>query len=294
MKSMDCEKIIKFRKDDGAFESWLYSLTSKSLTYIDYDVNDEPDFDDYENFSENTYNRIMRNVKGNKNKCYKTYIYQDSRDYNENLNIAPISENINVKTVVIEYGLDDITVYLNPEINNPNLMKFTEENDISKVSKEFINELSAEVSEKVLEKFNNFALNIINSNFTEDEINTIFKNLSNSAMLNLILTMTPEFFQSVTLLSEDSKSLIEKLSYTNKIEESIQGYERIVEDFETRINNLENRTDDVEEDILDEINTTNAPSLTSEFIENLIADPRFMESLEELIVAKIEEKQLDN
>ena len=291
---MNCEKIIKFRKDDGAFESWLYSLTSKSLTYVDYDVNDEPDFDDYENFSENTYNRMMRNVKGNKNKCYKTYIYQDSKDYNENLNIAPVDENITVKTVVIEYGLDDIIVYLNPEIDNPNLMKFIEENDISKVSKEFINELSAEVSEKVLEKFNNFALNIINSNFTEDEINTIFKNLSNSAMLNLILSMTPEFFQSVKLLSEDSKSLIEKLSYTNKIEESIQGYEKTIEDFETRINNLENRTDDVEEDILDEINTTNAPLLTSEFIENLIADPRFMESLEELIVAKIEEKQLDN
>ena len=291
---MNCEKIIKFKKDDGAFESWLYSLTSKSLTYVDYDVNDEPDFDDYENFSENTYNRMMRNVKGNKNKCYKTYIYQDSKDYNENLNIAPVDENITVKTVVIEYGLDDIIVYLNPEIDNPNLMKFIEENDISKVSKEFINELSAEVSEKVLEKFNNFALNIINSNFTEDEINTIFKSLSNSAMLNLILSMTPEFFQSVKLLSEDSKSLIEKLSYTNKIEESIQGYEKLMEDFETRINNLENRTDDVEEDILDEINTTNAPLLTSEFIENLIADPRFMESLEELIVAKIEEKQLDN
>ena len=291
---MNCEKIIKFKKDDGAFESWLYSLTSKSLTYVDYDVNDEPDFDDYENFSENTYNRMMRNVKGNKNKCYKTYIYQDSKDYNENLNIAPVDENITVKTVVIEYGLDDIIVYLNPEIDNPNLMKFIEENDISKVSKEFINELSAEVSEKVLEKFNNFALNIINSNFTEDEINTIFKNLSNSAMLNLILSMTPEFFQSVKLLSEDSKSLIEKLSYTNKIEESIQGYEKIVEDFETRINNLENRTDDVEENVLDEIDTVNSPLLTPEFIENLIADPRFMETLAELIEAKIEEKQLES
>lgn len=291
---MNCEKIIKFRKDDGAFEFWLYSLTSKSLTYTEYDVNDELDFNVYHDFSENTYNRIIKTIKNNPNKCYKTYIYQDSRDYNENLNIAPVDENITVKTVVIEYGLDDIMVYLNPEIDNPNLMKFIEENDISKVSKEFINELSAEVSEKVLEKFNNFALNIINSNFTEDEINTIFKNLSNSAMLNLILTMTPEFFQCVKLLSEDSKSLIEKLSYTNKIEESIQGYEKIVEDFETRINNLENRTDDVEEDILDEINTTNAPLLTPEFIENLIADPRFMDSLTELIEAKIEEKQLDN
>lgn len=291
---MNCEKIIKFRKDDGAFESWLYSLTAKSLTYVDYDVNDELDFNIAEGFTENTYNRILRTIKNNPNKCYKIYIYQDSRDYNENLNIAPVDESITVKTVVIEYGLDDITVYLNPKIVNPNLMKFIEENDISKVSKEFINELSAEVSEKVLEKFNNFALNIINSNFTEDEINTIFKNLSNSAMLNLILSMTPEFFKSVKLLSEDSKSLIEKLSYTNKIEESIQGYEKIVEDFETRINNLENRTDDVEEDILDEINTTNAPLLTPEFIENLIADPRFMETLAELIEAKIEEKQLES
>lgn len=291
---MNCEKIIKFKKEDGAFESWLYSLTAKSLTYVDYDVNDELDFNIAEGFTENTYNRILRTIKNNPNKCYKIYIYQDSKDYNENLNIAPVDENITVKTVVIEYGLDDITVYLNPEINNPHLMKFIEENDISKVSKEFINELSAEVSEKVLEKFNNFALNIINSNFTEDEINTIFKNLSNSAMLNFILSMTPEFFQSVKLLSEDSKSLIEKLSYTNKIEESIQGYEKIVEDFETRINNLENRTDDVEEDILDEINTTNAPLLTPEFIENLIADPRFMETLAELIEAKIEEKQLES
>jgi hypothetical protein len=291
---MNCEKIIKFKKDDGAFESWLYLLTSKSLTYVDYDVNDELDYNMANIFSENTYNRIIKTIKNNPNKCYKTYIYQDSKDYNENLNIAPVDENITVKTVVIEYGLDDIIVYLNPEIDNPNLMRFIEENDISKVSKEFINELSAEVSEKVLEKFNNFALNIINAKFTEDEINTIFKNLSNSAMLNLILSMTPEFFQSVKLLSEDSKSLIEKLSYTNKIEESIQGYEKIIEDFETRINNLENRTDDVEEDILDEINTVNSYTITPEFIENLIADPRFMESLEELIVAKIEEKQLDN
>lgn len=291
---MNCEKIIKFKKDDGAFESWLYLLTSKSLTYVDYDVNNELDYNMANIFSENTYNRIIKTIKNNPNKCYKTYVYQDSKDYNENLNIAPIDENITVKTVVIEYGLDDITIYLNPEIKNPYLMRFIEENDISKVSKEFINELSAEVSEKVLEKFNNFALNIINAKFTEDEINTIFKNLSNSAMLNLILSMTPEFFQSVKLLSEDSKSLIEKLSYTNKIEESIQGYEKIIEDFETRINNLENRTDDVEEDILDEINTVNSYTITPEFIENLIADPRFMESLEELIVAKIEEKQLDN
>ena len=291
---MDCEKILNFKKDDVAFENWLYSLTSKSLTYVDYDVNDELDFNIAEGFTENTYNRILRTIKNNPNKCYKTYIYQDSKDYNENLNIAPVDENITVKSVVIEYGLEDITVYLNPEIDNPNLMKFIEENDISKVSKEFINELSAEVSEKVLEKLNNFALNIINSKFKEDEINTIFKNLSNSAMLNLILSMTPEFFQSVKLLSEDSKSLIEKLSYTNKIEESIKGYETIVEDFETRIINLENRTDDVEEDILDEINTENSNTLTPEFIENLITDPRFMDSLTELIDAKIEEKLVEN
>lgn len=291
---MDCEKILNFKKDDVAFESWLNSLTSKSLTYVDYDVNDELDFNVAEGFTENTYNRILRTIKNNPNKCYKTYIYQDSKDYNENLNIAPVDESITVTSVVIEYGLEDITVYLNPEIDNPNLMKFIEENDISKVSKEFINELSVEVSEKVLEKLNNFALNIINSNFTEDEINTIFKNLSNSAMLNLILSMTPEFFQSVKLLSEDSKSLIEKLSYTNKIEESIKGYETIVEDFETRINNLENRTDDVEEDILDEINNENSNSLTPEFIENLITDPRFMDSLTELIDAKIEEKLVEN
>lgn len=292
---MDCEKILNFKKDDVAFENWLYSLTSKSLTYVDYDVNDELDFNVTHVFSENTYNRILRTIKNKPNKCYKTYIYQDSSNYNENLNIAPVDENIIVKHTVIKYGLnEDITVYLNPEIDNPNLMKFIEVNDISKVSKEFINELSAEVSEKVLEKLNNLALNIINSNFTEDEINTIFKNLSNSAMLNLILTMTPEFFQSVKLLSEDSKSLIEKLSYTNKIEESIKGYETIVEDFETRINNLENRTDDVEEDILDEINNENSNSLTPEFIENLITDPRFMDSLTELIDAKIEEKLVEN
>ena len=292
---MDCEKILNFKKDDVAFENWLYSLTSKSLTYVDYDVNDELDFNVTHVFSENTYNRILRTIKNKPNKCYKTYIYQDSSNYNENLNIAPVDENIIVKHTVIEYGLnEDITVYLNPEIDNPNLMKFIEVNDISKVSKEFINELSAEVSEKVLEKLNNLALNIINSNFTEDEINTIFKNLSNSAMLNLILTMTPEFFQSVKILSEDSKSLIEKLSYTNKIEESIKGYETIVEDFETRINNLENRTDDVEEDILDEINNENSNSLTPEFIENLITDPRFMDSLTELIDAKIEEKLVEN
>lgn len=292
---MDCEKILNFKKDDVAFENWLYSLTSKSLTYVDYDVNDELDFNVTHVFSENTYNRILRTIKNKPNKCYKTYIYQDSSNYNENLNIAPVDENIIVKHTVIEYGLnEDITVYLNPEIDNPNLMKFIEVNDISKVSKEFINELSAEVSEKVLEKLNNLALNIINSNFTEDEINIIFKNLSNSAMLNLILSMTPEFFQSVKLLSEDSKSLIEKLSYTNKIEESIKGYETIVEDFETRINNLENRTDDVEEDILDEINNENSNSLTPEFIENLITDPRFMDSLTELIDAKIEEKLVEN
>lgn len=291
---MDCEKILNFKKDDVAFENWLYSLTSKRLSYTDYDVNNELDLDDYEDFLENTYNRIIRTIKGNKNKCYKTYIYPHKDNYNENLNIAPVDESITVTSVVIEYGLEDITVYLNPEINNPNLMKFIEENDISKVSKEFINELSAEVSEKVLEKLNNFALNIINSKFKEDEINTIFKNLSNSAMLNLILSMTPEFFQSVKLLSEDSKSLIEKLSYTNKIEENIKTYETIVEDFETRITNLENRTDDVEEDILDEINTENSNNLTPEFIENLITDPRFMDSLTELIDAKIEEKLVEN
>lgn len=296
---MEFEKVIKFTEDDGAFDTWLNSLTAKSLSYVDVNANEEIDFNEEHTFSEKTYDRIMKTVKEPNEKIYKKYIYQESDDYNENLNLTPIgTEDIVTKHLILEYGNNEIILYLNPDINNPKMFKEVEQlNDISQVSKEFITELSDKVIEKVGETFNSLSMNILNSNFSEDEIQTIFKNLSNSAILKVILIMTPEFFESVKLLSDDSKSLISKLSRIGEVETKLEKLEKSIEDADIKIENIENRTENNENELIEELvipeNKIETP-ITEKFISELFENAEFNEKLLIAIESKIEEQMADN
>lgn len=297
---MECEKIIKFTEDDGAFDTWLNSLTAKNLVYIDFNTDEEIDFDNEHTFGEKTYHRIIKVVKEPNERIYKKYIYQESSDYNENLNLTPIgTEDIITKHLIIEYGNNEIILYLNPDINNPNIFKEVQQlNDISQVSKEFITELSDKVIEKVGETFNSLSMNILNSNFSEDEIQTIFKNLSNSAILKVILIMTPEFFESVKLLSDDSKSLIEKLSRIVEVETKLTKLEKSIEEADSKIENIENRTENNENDLTEELiiseNKVEKPVITEKFISELFENAEFNEKLLIAIESKLEEQMADN
>lgn len=297
---MECEKIIRFTKDDGAFDIWLNSLTAKNLVYIDFNTDEKIDFDDEHTFGERTYNKIMNAVKKPEEKIYKKYIYQESSDYNENLNLTPIgTEDIITKHLIVEYGNNEIILYLNPDINNPNIFKEVQQlNDISQVSKEFITELSDKVIENVGETFNSLSMNILNSNFSEDEIKTIFKNLSNSAILKVILIMTPEFFESVKLLSDDSKSLIEKLSRIVEVETKLEKLEKSIEEADIKIENIENRTENNENELIEELvipeNKIETPVITEKFISELFENAEFNEKLLIAIESKIEEHMADN
>lgn len=297
---MECEKIIKFTEDDGAFDTWLNSLTAKNLVYIDFNTDEEIDFADEHTFGEKTYHRIIKVVKEPNEKIYKKYIYQESSDYNENLNLTPIgTEDIITKHLIVEYGNNEIILYLNPDIDNPNIFKEVQQlNDISQVSKEFITELSDKVIEKVGETFNSLSMNILNSNFSEDEIQTIFKNLSNSAILKVILIMTPEFFESVKLLSDDSKSLIEKLSRIGEVETKLTKLEKSIEEADSKIENIENRTENNENDLTEELiiseNKVEKPVITEKFISELFENAEFNEKLLIAIESKLEEQMADN
>lgn len=297
---MECEKIIKFTEDDGAFDTWLNSLTAKSLSYVDVNTDEKIDFNDEHTFSEKTYNRIMKTVKEPNEKIYKKYIYQESSEHNENLNLTPIgTEDIVTKHLILEYGNNEIILYLNPDINNPKMFKEVEQlNDISQVSKEFITELSDKVIEKVGETFNSLSMNILNSNFSEDEIQTIFKNLSNSAILKVILIMTPEFFESVKLLSDDSKSLIDKLSRIVEVETKLEKLEKSIEEADIKIENIENRTENNENELIEELvipeNKIETPVITEKFISELFENAEFNKKLLIAIESKIEEQMADN
>ena len=297
---MEFEKVIKFTEDDGAFDTWLNSLTAKSLSYVDVNANEEIDFNEEHTFSEKTYDRIMKTVKEPNEKIYKKYIYQESDDYNENLNLTPIgTEDIITKHLILEYGINEIILYLNPDIDNPKMFKEVEQlNDISQVSKEFITELSDKVIEKVGETFNSLSMNILNSNFSEDEIQTIFRNLSNSAILKVILIMTPEFFESVKLLSDDSKSLIDKLSRIVEVETKLEKLEKSIEEADIKIENIENRTENNENELIEELvipeNKTEKPVITENFISELFENAEFNEKLLIAIESKIEEQMADN
>lgn len=297
---MECEKIIRFTEDDGAFDTWLNSLTSKNLIYVDFNTDEEIDFKDNHTFSEKTYNRIMKIVKEPNEKIYKKYIFQESSEHNENLNLTPIgTEDIVTKHLILEYGDNEIILYLNPDIDNPEMFKEVEQlNDISQVSKEFITELSDKVIEKVGETFNSLSMNILNSNFSEDEIQTIFKNLSNSAILKVILIMTPEFFESVKLLSDDSKSLIDKLSRIVEVETKLEKLEKSIEDADIKIENIENRTENNENELIEELvipeNKIETPVITEKFISELFENAEFNEKLLIAIESKIEEQMADN
>ncbi len=290
---MEFEKVIKFTEDDGAFDTWLNSLTAKSLSYVDVNANEEIDFNEEHTFSEKTYDRIMKTVKEPNEKIYKKYIYQESDDYNENLNLTPIgTEDIVTKHLILEYGNNEIILYLNPDINNPKMFKEVEQlNDISQVSKEFITELSDKVIEKVGETFNSLSMNILNSNFSEDEIQTIFKNLSNSAILKVILIMTPEFFESVKLLSDDSKSLISKLSRIGEVETKLEKLEKSIEEADIKIENIENRTENNENELIEELvipeNKIETPVITEKFISELFENAEFNEKLLIAIESKL-------
>lgn len=171
-------------------------------------------------------------------------------------------------------------------------------NDISQVSKEFITELSDKVIEKVGETFNSLSMNILNSNFSEDEIQTIFKNLSNSAILKVILIMTPEFFESVKLLSDDSKSLISKLSRIGEVETKLEKLEKSIEEADIKIENIENRTENNENELIEELvipeNKIETPVITEKFISELFENAEFNEKLLIAIESKIEEQMADN
>lgn len=296
---MECEKIIRFTEEDGAFDTWLNSLTAKSLSYVDVNANEEIDFNEEHTFSEKTYDRIMKTVKEPNEKIYKKYIYQESSDYNENLNLTPIgTEDIITKHLILEYGSNEIILYLNPDIDNPKMFKEVEQlNEISQVSKEFITELSDKVIEKVGETFNSLSMNILNSNFSEDEIQTIFKNLSNSAILKIILIMTPEFFESVKLLSDDSKSLIEKLSQLKSFEEKLLKLDKNIDDVNNKLENIENRTENNENELIEELvipENKITPVITENFISELFENAEFNEKLLIAIESKIEEQMADN
>lgn len=296
---MECEKIIRFTEGDGAFDTWLNSLTAKNLVYIEFDTYEKIDLSDEHTFDERTYNKIMKAVKKPEEKIYKKYIYQESSDYNENLNLTPIgTEEIITKHLILEYGSNEIILYLNPDIDNPKMFKEVEQlNDISQVSKEFITELSDKVIEKVGETFNSLSMNILNSNFSEDEIQTIFKNLSNSAILKVILIMTPEFFESIKLLSDDSKSLIEKLSQLKSFEEKLLKLDKNIDDVNNKLENIENRTENNENELIEELvipENKITPVITEKFISELFENAEFNEKLLIAIESKIEEQMADN
>ena len=129
--------------------------------------------------------------------------------------------------------------YLNPDVKNPNMEKSLQ-NKNEELPEAFIKyqkELTKQILKDISETVNNTALSVLNTNFSEEEVKIIFKNLSNSAILKIVKRATDEFFETVKILSDDGKTVIENLN-------KVKGFSKEVENLEIRIEQLNGHLND--------------------------------------------------
>lgn len=271
-----CSDIIEFEIGDTAIEDYLEQLSAKELLYIDEWKKGKPVFTEWEKFTQATSEKIVRDIARFDMK--PRYIYQPKDSLNKNENLTPAGKSdIVSRHVIILMEDSKIKVLLEPEVENPDIMPKDEETSLNENSAtdKLLNEFSEEVKEKAIEKLNNIGLNILNSCFNEDEIQTIFRNLANSTFAQTVKMMTPELYKTIAGLSEMSAGDVARHEYISALDTEIKEKEKELSELDTKLDTIKSLHEEISEKIK-EISS-------KDFIKNITESIRTSEEFLQMI-----------
>lgn len=234
-----CIETVEFEIGDTALEDYLEQLSVKELLYIDDWKEGKPVFTSWETFTQATADRIIRDISNFNMKA--RYIYQPKHSLNRNENLTPAGKSdIVSRHVIILMEDGKIKVLLEPDIENPDIMPKDEETSLyeNSATDKLLNEFSEEVKEKAIEKLDNMALNILNTYFNEEEIQTIFRNLANSTFAQTVKMMTPELYKAIAGLSEMSAGDVARHEYISSLDKEISEKEKELSNLDTKLDKI--------------------------------------------------------
>lgn len=275
-----CSDIIEFEIGDTAIEDYLEQLSAKELLYIDEWKKGKPVFTEWEKFTQATSEKIVRDIARFDMK--PRYIYQPKDSLNKNENLTPAGKSdIVSRHVIILMEDSKIKVLLEPEVENPDIMPKDEETSLNENSAtdKLLNEFSEEVKEKAIEKLDNIGLNILNSCFNEDEIQTIFRNLANSTFAQTVKMMTPELYKAIAGLSEMSAGDVARHEYISALDTEIKEKEKELSELDTKLDTIKSLHEEISEKIK-EISS-------KDFIKNITESIRSSEEFLQMIDNKV-------
>lgn len=271
-----CSDIIEFEIGDTAIEDYLEQLSAKELLYIDEWKKGKPVFTEWEKFTQAISEKIVRDIARFNMK--PRYIYQPKDSLNKNENLTPAGKSdIVSRHVIILMEDSKIKVLLEPEVENPDIMPKDEETSLNENSAtdKLLNEFSEEVKEKAIEKLDNIGLNILNSCFNEDEIQTIFRNLANSTFAQTVKMMTPELYKAIAGLSEMSAGDVARHEYISALDTEIKEKEKELSELDTKLDTIKSLHEEISEKIKE--------LSSQEFIKNITESIRTSEEFLQMI-----------
>lgn len=281
-----CSDIIEFEIGDTAIEDYLEQLSAKELLYIDEWKKGKPVFTEWEKFTQAISEKIVRDIARFNMK--PRYIYQpkDSLSKNENLTPAGKSDIVS-RHVIILMEDSKIKVLLEPEVENPDIMPKDEETSLNENSAtdKLLNEFSEEVKEKAIEKLDNIGLNILNSCFNEDEIQTIFRNLANSTFAQTVKMMTPELYKAIAGLSEMSAGDVPRHEYISALDTEIKEKEKELSELDTKLDTIKS----LHEEISEKIKELSSQDFIKNITESIRTSEEFLQMIDSTVNRAVED-----
>ena len=281
-----CSDIIEFEIGDTAIEDYLEQLSAKELLYIDKWKNGKPVLTIWDTFIQPTADKIIREIKSLE--MTPRYIYQPKHSLNRNENLTPAGKSDIVSRHVIVLMEDSkIKVLLEPEIENPDIMPKDEETSLNENSAtdKLLNEFSEEVKEKAIEKLDNIGLNILNSCFNEDEIQTIFRNLANSTFAQTVKMMTPELYKAIAGLSEMSAGDVARHEYISALDTEIKEKEKELSELDIKLDTIKS----LHEEISEKIKEISSKDFIKNITESIRTSEEFLQMIDNTVNRAVED-----
>lgn len=281
-----CSDIIEFEIGDTAIEDYLEQLSAKELLYIDEWKKGKPVFTEWEKFTQATSEKIVRDIARFDMK--PRYIYQPKDSLNKNENLTPAGKSdIVSRHVIILMEDSKIKVLLEPEVENPDIMPKDEETSLNENSAtdKLLNEFSEEVKEKAIEKLDNIGLNILNSCFNEDEIQTIFRNLANSTFAQTVKMMTPELYKAIAGLSEMSAGDVARHEYISALDTEIKEKEKELSELDTKLDTIKS----LHEEISEKIKEISSKDFIKNITESIRTSEEFLQMIDNTVNRAVED-----
>lgn len=281
-----CAETVEFEIGDTALEDYLEQLSAKELLYIDKWKNGKPVLTIWDTFIQPTADKIIREIKSLE--MTPRYIYQPKHSLNRNENLTPAGKSdIVSRHVIILMEDSKIKVLLEPEVENPDIMPKDEETSLNENSAtdKLLNEFSEEVKEKAIEKLDNIGLNILNSCFNEDEIQTIFRNLANSTFAQTVKMMTPELYKAIAGLSEMSAGDVARHEYISALDTEIKEKEKELSELDTKLDTIKS----LHEEISEKIKEISSKDFIKNITESIRSSEEFLQMIDNTVNRAVED-----